>query len=136
MFGNLDSFIDMYDYIDRLPCADITTLRDKILEISESSSFDTMREEIGTFQFFDRHCTTLWNKDAASELEISLNEHFKEEGHPIAVQIARFYMHSPFFPGKIPSLTYEVVILDNSFFESIDPLSTKIIEDQEKFESR
>jgi hypothetical protein len=57
-----------------------------------------------------------------------VNDHLRENEHPIRVAVSRININLPL--GRVPTATYEVVVLDNAIHEAQDPLWQKKIEDE------
>lgn len=128
MLRYLNSTLELIEYVNELPCATASDVLSKSLELWQEYVGEKQREEYGAFQIFDRLGFGFWKHDHAKELEISVNDHLRENEHPIRVAVSRININHPL--GRVPTATYEVVVLDNAIHEAQDPLWQKKIEDE------
>jgi hypothetical protein len=120
---------EMNDYTDSLPNADLYDIQDEAIRIWQMRENQKEREELGAFQAFDRSGKFILY-DRSIELEQSINDSFLEEQIPIKVSVRQINIHAPFF-GKVPTRTFEIVVLDTAVSEAIDPIVTKFIETEQ-----
>jgi hypothetical protein len=117
------------EYRNGLLKAEAPSIFDRALEIWEKRTREAKREEWGTFQVYDEFGSIYFRGDRAIEnLEGNLNELLQKEGYPIKVCINQIYMSLPIYPYKVPTPTYEVVVLDNCRSEAQDYMTDWIIE--------
>ncbi len=121
---------EINDYTHRLPNANLNEVLDVVLPIWENRELGVIRREWGTFQIFHKHSNPCFGQEAASELELKVNDYLKENSFPLAISIQQICVCLPPFPFRVPTQTYEVVIFDNSISEAQDPLIDWIIENR------
>lgn len=122
----IHAFGEMYEYTSRLPNIKVEEIKENAIFIWENRSGEDMREEWGSFQAFDRHGNTYFKSDIAKDLELNLNEQLLEEGYPIKLSVRQLSVST--LIGKVPTQTFEIVVLDNSRSEAQDPIWDWMIE--------
>jgi hypothetical protein len=126
----LDIFLDIEEYKSRLPKATRQEIMDVAISMWENRELDETRREYGVFQAFDKAGESFVNADLAKELELTINHQLEQYGYPIRLAIQQAKLSLPLF--RVPTQTYEIVVLDNTFFESMDPMIDWMIENRQE----
>ena len=117
---------DIDDYTSSLPGAYKNDICNAAIEIWENRTSDQRREEWGTFQAFDKFGIPALRGYLAQELELNVNELLQEEGYSIKISVRQISVSVP--PFRVPTQTFEIVVLDNSQSEAEDPVKDWLIE--------
>lgn len=130
-FSQLDGLAELWEYTLNLPDFESSEIKEVAIRIWENRKENEQKqEEFGAFQVYGRFVNIFLGEEMARELELQLNDELEQEGFPIKLSIRQINI------SGMPTQTFEIIILDNSDYEAVDPILTRLIEEQTFLENR